>query len=97
MPGSFCTVCRRRIPKGSRCARHRTVSPSSRSWHERGAQLVHERVLERDGHRCTICGATENLEVHHVNAAKDGGATTMENCVTLCDVHHLEAEAEKRA
>jgi 5-methylcytosine-specific restriction endonuclease McrA len=96
MPGSFCTVCRRRIAKGSRCSRHRTVSPSSRSWHERGAQRVHDLVLERDGYRCTNCGATERLEVHHIVAAEDGGPMTMENLTTLCFDHHREAEAEKR-
>jgi 5-methylcytosine-specific restriction endonuclease McrA len=42
------------------------------------------------------CGATGRLEVHHVIAAEDGGSTTMENCVTLCFVCHVEAEAENR-
>jgi 5-methylcytosine-specific restriction endonuclease McrA len=96
MPGSFCTVCRRRIAKGSRCKRHAIKSPSNRSWHAPGAQRVHAQVLERDGYRCPRCGATENLEVHHVDAAEEGGPTTLENCVTLCFHCHLEIEAEKR-
>ena len=92
MAGSFCTVCRARIPKGSRCARHRIVSPSSRSWHASGAQRIHERVLERDGHRCTRCGSSERLEVHHVVPAAEGGPTSLANCVTLCTDCHLAAE-----
>jgi 5-methylcytosine-specific restriction endonuclease McrA len=92
MPGSFCTVCRARIPKGSRCKRHAVKSPSNRSWHEPGASLVRARVRERDAHRCTICDAVEDLEIHHRVPARDGGATTMENCVTLCHDHHVEAE-----
>jgi 5-methylcytosine-specific restriction endonuclease McrA len=91
MAGSFCTICRQRIPRGSRCKRHPNRSASNRAWHERGAQRVHERVLTRDEHRCTICGSTEDLEVHHVIAAADGGPTTLENCVTLCAGCHREA------
>jgi 5-methylcytosine-specific restriction endonuclease McrA len=53
-------------------------------------------VLDRDGFACTRCGATRDLEVHHVVAAADGGATSLENCITLCFDCHLEAEAEKR-
>ena len=92
MPGSFCTVCRRRIPRGSRCKAHALKSPSSRSWHEPGAARVRARVLDRDGHRCTRCGATEGLEVHHVLGAADDGPTTAENLITLCFVCHREVE-----
>jgi 5-methylcytosine-specific restriction endonuclease McrA len=92
MPGSFCTVCRARIPRGSRCAGHRTVSPSARAWHQPGAAKIRERVLARDRHRCTRCGATERLEVHHVIPARDGGATTPANCVTLCADCHVAVE-----
>jgi len=55
------------------------------------------RVLERDRHQCTRCGATEDLQVHHVVAAEDGGPTTLENLITLCADCHDAAEAEKRA
>ena len=96
MPGSFCTICRKRIEKGSRCKRHRILSASSRSWHEPGAQQVRARVLDRDGGRCVRCGATEGLEVHHLVAAADGGPTTPANLVVLCLDCHLRAEAEKR-
>jgi 5-methylcytosine-specific restriction endonuclease McrA len=92
MPGAFCTVCRVRIAKGSRCKRHAVKSPSSRSWHQPGAARVREQVLVRDGHRCTKCGSTDRLQVHHIDAAKDGGPVTMENLVTLCHGCHVEAE-----
>ena len=96
MPQSFCTVCRQRIPKGSRCRRHALKSPSNRSWHERGAQQVRQRVLKRDGYKCTRCGSTDDLEIHHVIPAADGGPTSMENLIVLCHQHHGEAEAAKR-
>ena len=92
MPGSFCTVCRARIPRGSRCKRHPNVSASNRSWHAPGATRTRLRVLDRDDFRCTRCGSTRDLEVHHIIGAADGGATSMENCVTLCHDCHLEAE-----
>ena len=28
-------------------------------------QELRSRILERDGHRCQLCGSTENLHVHH--------------------------------
>ena len=97
MPGSFCTVCRARIAKGSRCKRHTVRSPSNRAWHEPGAARERQKVLARDGHRCVRCGSEEQLEVHHRVAAADGGPTSLGNCVTLCFDCHLAAEAEKRA
>jgi 5-methylcytosine-specific restriction endonuclease McrA len=96
MPGSFCTVCRARIPKGSRCKRHAVKSPSNLSWHQRGAARVRQLVLERDRHRCTVCGSAKDLEVHHRVPASADGATSLENCVTLCGGCHRALEAEKR-
>jgi 5-methylcytosine-specific restriction endonuclease McrA len=96
MPGSFCTVCRRRIAKGSRCRLHPVRSPSNRAWHEPGATRTRLRVLRRDDFRCTRCGATSDLQVHHIVGAADGGKTTLQNCITLCADCHLEAEAAKR-
>jgi 5-methylcytosine-specific restriction endonuclease McrA len=92
MPQSFCTVCRRRIPKGSRCKAHAIKSPSNRAWHEPGALLVRAAVLERDGHACVRCGSAECLEVHHKVPARAGGSTSLENLVTLCFDCHLGAE-----
>jgi 5-methylcytosine-specific restriction endonuclease McrA len=87
VPQSFCTVCRRRIPKGSRCAKHRIVSPSSKAWHERGSARERQKVLDRD-RGCRLCGRTEDLEVHHVIPAADGGPNTASNLVVLCGYCH---------
>jgi 5-methylcytosine-specific restriction endonuclease McrA len=96
MAGSYCTVCRKRVPKGSRCSKHRIVSPSSKSWHTPGAQVVRLHVLKRDGFACVRCGGGERLQVHHVDAAEDGGPTTPENLATVCSECHVTIEAEKR-
>ena len=90
MPGSFCTVCRRRIPRGSRCSRHALKSPSNHAWHQAVAAKVRQQVLERDG-ACTVCGSTEGLEVDHIVPASAGGKTTPENCRVLCADCHREA------
>jgi 5-methylcytosine-specific restriction endonuclease McrA len=91
MAGSFCTVCRRRIPRGSRCSKHRTVSPSSKAWHEPGAARTRQKVLARDG-ACFFCGTDERLQVHHIIPAAEGGATEPGNLTVLCEDCHREAE-----
>ena len=46
---------------------------------------VRRQVLERDGWRCTACGAARRLEVHHeVPIAKGGKHYDISNLVTLC-------------
>jgi 5-methylcytosine-specific restriction endonuclease McrA len=95
VPQSFCTVCRRRIPKGSRCKRHpKPPSPSSRAW--RGASAVRQEVLNRD-RGCRLCGRTEDLQVHHVVPARDGGATEASNLLVLCGYCHLRVEKDEPA
>lgn len=60
-------------------------------------------VLERDGFACRHCGWSREklrpedprkfLELHHVEHHKDGGGNTVENLVTLCNVHHDDVHA----
>jgi 5-methylcytosine-specific restriction endonuclease McrA len=72
------------------------MSASSRAWHERGAARLRRQLLSSPAAGCAVCGSTDQLEVHHIVAARDGGPTTPDNLVVLCRRHHLEAEAEKR-
>lgn len=52
-----------------------------------------ERVANRDNRKCVICGATDNLEVHHiipVSHDPESEYKYMEsNGITLCHKHHL--------
>ncbi|MCX6141820.1 MAG: HNH endonuclease [Ignavibacteriales bacterium] len=41
-------------------------------------------VLERDGQKCLLCGALENLETDHIIPVTDGGKSEIENLQTLC-------------
>lgn len=50
-----------------------------------------EYVLNRDGNKCTICGSTERLEVHHKDGYGRGSErpnNDLRNLVTLCNVCH---------
>jgi len=41
-------------------------------------------VLNRDGHKCLKCGATENLTVDHIVPKSRGGTLERNNLQTLC-------------
>ena len=62
--------------------------------------LVRVAVLQRDGFRCVECGwhrgmlspgdPRKMLELHHKKHHKDKGENSIDNLVTLCNVHHDE-------
>lgn len=48
---------------------------------------LRQQVLERDGLRCTLCGSSAQLLVHHRDGNGRGAAqpnNTLDNLVTLC-------------
>ncbi|NPA31680.1 MAG: DEAD/DEAH box helicase [Chloroflexi bacterium] len=53
-------------------------------------------ALERDGHRCRVCGGRENLHVHHIRPvrlfARAADAHRLDNLITLCARCHRRAE-----
>jgi hypothetical protein len=61
---------------------------------------VRVAVLQRDGFKCMQCGwhremlsrddPRKMLELHHKQHHKDHGENTVENLITLCNVHHDE-------
>lgn len=60
---------------------------------------LRRRVLERDGGRCTECGATERLQLHHVIPYRISQCNKPDNLLTLCDACHraLHKRARKAA
>ena len=50
-------------------------------------------VRRRDGNRCVVCGRSDRLSVHHVVPARLGGSDKMSNLVTVCVLHHRQADA----
>jgi hypothetical protein len=45
---------------------------------------VRAAVLERDGHKCLLCGASEDLMVNHIVSVNNGGTSEADNLQTLC-------------
>lgn len=64
---------------------------------------IRVEVLIRDGFTCRVCGWTRDqlrpddprkfLELHHLKAHADKGANSVENLLTLCNVHHDQVHA----
>lgn len=52
-----------------------------------------ERVFERDGHHCVHCGAPA-VDAHHLMERRlfEDGGYYLDNGVSLCEQHHLDAE-----
>lgn len=46
--------------------------------------IVRKRILDRDGHRCVQCGATECLEIDHIQPLSKGGRHDEVNMQVLC-------------
>lgn len=62
-------------------------------------------VLERDSYKCTVCGMTNDehkqlfgkgLEVNHKIPLLESHDYSLENLITLCHKHHLEADKKYR-
>ena len=58
--------------------------------------IVRDAVLDRDGHRCRICGETDDLHVHHILPRHCGGADSPVNLITLCADCHMAAHRNRR-
>ncbi len=55
-------------------------------------------ILERDRRRCTRCGGSGRLEVHHVRpVARGGDPFDADNLRTLCRRCHFEAEPVRQS
>ena len=69
------------------------VQRSLDTWELGGfGKAIKQRVMERDGFRCYICGREQGLHVHHVVPRSQGGSHSMANLVTLCSGCHRSVE-----
>lgn len=55
---------------------------------------IREKVLNRDGRKCVLCGSETNLQRHHVVFRSRGGTDTPQNQVTLCKKCQREIHVE---
>ena len=51
--------------------------------------IIKKFVIQRDHHKCTRCGARQNLQCHHVVPKAENGKFRPENLVTLCESCHV--------
>ena len=47
-------------------------------------------AFDRDGWKCVVCGATNNLEMDHAVALMNGGSNDITNLFALCHTCHVE-------
>lgn len=59
----------------------------SKAWKQ-----LREKALERDGHKCVLCGAQDRLQVHHIFPRKFHKELQgdIDNLVCLCTRHHWQ-------
>jgi len=63
------------------------------------ADLVYQQTLTRDEHRCTACGSTQRLVVHHRDGKGRGCKKpnhSLDNLETLCNSCHNKWHSSKR-
>lgn len=56
---------------------------------------VRAEVMERDGHKCIICGSTQNLQVAHFVSRARLGLGIPQNLAILCACCHFELDNGK--
>ncbi|MGE3798493.1 MAG: HNH endonuclease [Thermomicrobiales bacterium] len=66
------------------------------------ARAARRQILSRDNYRCTACGATSDLHVHHIAPRSEGGSHELSNLTTLCfacheRLHGVRKSDEKRS
>lgn len=102
IPTGICSVCeiRKRLTDGGNVKLHKRhevvcsgsllpprpvkVRPCTENW-----SRVRRDAIARDG-RCRKCGATSDLQAHHVHERVFGGPDTTGNLITLCGSCHAE-------
>jgi 5-methylcytosine-specific restriction endonuclease McrA len=70
-----------------------------RKWeNEREWDRLSTEVKERDGYKCTVCGATmpeaKQLHAHHIVPKSKGGKDELSNLTTLCILCHAEVHKD---
>lgn len=56
---------------------------NSEHWRE-----TRQQRLERDGHKCAICGSTKDLNVHHLTYIRIGKENIDTDLITVCHACH---------
>lgn len=71
-----------------------TNSPNNRGW---DWKLIRLSAMERDGYRCTKCGKTDGLVVHHIVPWEQTQDNSLDNLMTLCVSCHMHIHKSRSA
>ena len=52
------------------------------------AKETYDKVIKRDNYKCRLCGATKNLQLHHINGRGKELTNDINNCIMLCENCH---------
>lgn len=81
--------------EGDRTRTRLRTEPHRRAYRSKGWTRARAAALARDRHRCSRCGGTQRLEVHHVRPLSQGGSPFgLDNLRTLCPPCHRRVEAD---
>ena len=61
---------------------------SSRSKYLRRGSRIVKKWLMQDRPYCDICGATTDLQLHHIYLIRHGFPTALQHCTLLCSTCH---------
>lgn len=78
-----------------------------KEYHKEYYQKRRQAIFDYLGNKCVVCGATEDLEVDHIDPNKKSFNITskmsvknnkaeLDKCQLLCKKHHLEKTLEQR-
>jgi hypothetical protein len=71
------------------CKSHERISRTPKLW-----PIISEYCLERDNYKCSVCGCTDSLVVHHIVPLVMGGNHEYINLITLCEKCHRQKHME---
>lgn len=73
-----------------------SVEEEKKGWFK-----IREKVFEKYGRCCSMCGSNQNIEVHHKIPIREGGTNELENLIPLCrdchqEIHHFVFSKEPK-
>ena len=96
-PATIKTYIKRGLIRGKKTTRWvvlkrdvEAFTPQKKKWPRKTTQKRRQEIINRDGGKCVKCGASDNLEVHHITHRADGGTDEGDNLITLCAKCHAE-------
>lgn len=72
---NLCSICR--------IAREKAIYQARIKWN-RDKRKLGNKIFDRDGYKCVVCGAGKNLTIDHIIPLVYGGSNEESNLQTMC-------------